>query len=254
MWSFLKSSMSCSEKEELKQNQKHFEKLMCIKPSINNKGLEIPYFLKNKSYLRELKRERERNINIINNMMENKLREVAKSPSKYSKEIITPKYCPAFDKQRFNFSTLERRRIILSENKSMYKRLNERKPVYSTKNLLKKSDFEKYIRNNISKKRFLPKVGLKMCTFREFKSNLLRETRRLNENSNYLNDLNLSENIYKPYISSKQNKINNQLCFSFNNNNYLSDRDSASYKTPKSNNQIIKNMKKVKDIRIKIII
>jgi hypothetical protein len=186
--------------------------------------------------------------------MENKLREVAKSPSKYSKEIITPKYCPAFDKQRFNFSTLERRRIILSENKSMYKRLNERKPVYSTKNLLKKSDFEKYIRNNISKKRFLPKVGLKMCTFREFKSNLLRETRRLNENSNYLNDLNLSENIYKPYISSKQNKTNNQLCFSFNNNNCLSDRDSASYKTPKSSNETSKNMKKVKDISIKIII
>ena len=44
------------------------------------------------------------------------------------------------------------------------------------------------------------------------------------------------------------------LIINKNINSCFSDRDSVSYKTPKSNNQISNNIKKVKDISIKIII
>ena len=162
MWSLLNNNIYCAEKEQLKVNQIHFEKLLCTKSKINNKGIKTPFFLKNKSYIRELARTRAAKINAINNLMNRKLKLVARTPSRYSREINTPKYCPAFDKLRFNFDRIERDRKIKSENLSFYSRFKERKPTYSTKNFLKKSEYEKHIRSNIARSTELQRFSLKL--------------------------------------------------------------------------------------------
>ena len=231
MWSLLKNNFSCAEIETFKENQKHFEKLINIKSTINTRASKVPHFLKNKSYLREINRTKERNINIINNLMNNKLRSVSKSPSLYSKKLNNPKYCPAFDKQRFNFSRIEREKIISKENESFYKRFTERKPTYSTKKLLKKSDFEKYIKSNISRTKFLPKINLQMCTFREFKSNLFEETLRLKKLKNkWINENKLLDNSATVNVENTK-YINNPLSLSLSANNNLLKKDIYEQKT-----------------------
>lgn len=226
MWSLLNNNIYCAEKEQLKVNQIHFEKLLNTKARLNNKPSEIPFFLKNKSYLRELMRTRDSKINYINNMMNKKLEFVSKSPSRYSRFINSPKYCPALDKQRFNYARIERDREIASENKSMYKRFKEKKPTYSTKILLKKSENLEHIRNNISKGRHVQKFSLKLCTFREFKTNLMRESSKLRGKKIGLNETNLSNsNLYKANSLEFPNSFNNELNFSSDNNNTLSIRN-----------------------------
>ena len=44
MWSLLNNNIYCAEKEQLKVNQIHFEKLLCTKSKINNKGIKTPFF------------------------------------------------------------------------------------------------------------------------------------------------------------------------------------------------------------------
>lgn len=249
MWSLLNNNIYCAEKEQLRNNQIHFEKLLCTKARVNNKGNEMPFFLKNKSYLRELIRTRERTINVINNMMNKKLKSVAKSPSSYSKYISTPKYCPAFDRKRFNFSRVEQERKIYSENKSFYKRFMERKPTYSTKNLLKKSNYEQNIRNSISRGRYLQKFSLKLCTYREFKSNLMKMSSYLRDKIESLNDTCLSDNCLKTNSIEYSNSFNNDLYFSSNNNNSLS-MNNFYNKKPKFKIQY--DRKEINGIKLKI--
>ena len=124
--------------------------------------------------------------------MYNKLYYAANCTSPYSKYKNIPKYCPAFDKRKYTYSRVERERIISTENQSFYKRFSRSKSNYPITNFLKKSKYEDYIRHNISRTRFLPKVTLKLCTFKEFKSNLMKETSKIRDNSQTLNEANIS--------------------------------------------------------------
>ena len=225
MWSLLNNNIYCAEKEKLKVNQIHFEKLLSSKSRIDNKPKEVPFFLKNKSYLRELIKTRDSKIKAINNLMNIKLKSVANSPSLYSKDINTPKYCPAFDIQKYNLARIERERKIKLENQSYYKRFKEKKPTYSTKNLLKKAEYQEHIKNNISRGRHIHKLSLKLCTFREFKSNLFEESSKIREKHKLLNETNLSNNFYKSNPLEYQNSFNNKLNFSSDNYNSLSIRN-----------------------------
>ena len=232
MWSLLNNNIYCAEKEQLKVNQIHFEKLLNTKARLDNKPSEIPFFLKNKSYLKELIRTRDTKINYINNMMNKKLKFVSKSPSQYSSFINSPKYCPALDKQRFNFARIEREREIHSENISLYKRFKEKKPTYSTKIFLKKSENLERIKNNISKGRHIQKFSLKLCTFREFKTNLMRESSKLRGKMKSLNETSLSNNnLYNTKSLEYPNSFNNVLNFSSDNNNSLSIRNLGNKKS-----------------------
>ena len=192
MWSLLINNYSCNEKDILRTSQIHFEKLLSAKSNINNKVPKIPIFMKNKIYLKQFIKAKERKINIGNNIMYNKLYYAANCTSPYSKYKNIPKYCPAFDKRKYTYSRVERERIISTENQSFYKRFSRSKSNYPITNFLKKSKYEDYIRHNISRTRFLPKVTLKLCTFKEFKSNLLKETSKIRDNSQTLNEANIS--------------------------------------------------------------
>ena len=251
MWNLLKNNFSCSEIEAFKENKIHLEKLISIKSNINNKANEVPLFLKNKTYLRELKRNKERNINLINNLMDNKLKSVSKSPSIYSKKLNNPKYCPAFDKRRFNFSKIERERQISTENKSFYKRFNERKATYSTKKLLKKSYFEDYLKSNISKKKFLPKINLQMCTFKEFKSHLFEQTQRLRKlKTKWLNETKLPDKSRTINVENSKS-INNPLSLSLSFNNNLRKKDIYEHLKDKKFNYLKNKAENVKHIKTK---
>ena len=180
MWSIINNNFICSEKELLRVNKIHLEKLLNMKSDLNTKGPVTPFFLKNKSYLREIHRTREYKRNNDNNIIFKKLIFMSTSPSPYSKHNI-PKYCPAFDKQRFNFNKIERELNIYNDNISFYKRFSAKKSNYSANKYFKKNDYENIIKHNISKSKFLPQVSLKMCTYRQFKSNLLKESNKIKE-------------------------------------------------------------------------
>ena len=220
MWNLLRNNHYCDEKEILRTSQIHLEKLLNTKSNIINNSPITPLFLKNKSYLRELVRTRQRNININNNIMYKKLNFVSKSPSNYSKCKNIPKYCPAFDKRKFNFSRKEKERTISYENKSFYDRFINRKPTYSTKKLLQQSFYTDYIMQNISRKRFLPNVPLKLCTFREFKSNLMKESCKICDMNSFLNNGKISNSHTIEY-----NHFNNQNYADSNINNNFSKTD-----------------------------
>lgn len=215
MWNLLVNNYFCNEKDILRSSQIHFEKLLNTKSNINDKGPLIPLFLKNKLYLRQLLQAKARKLKNGNNLMYNKLNSAAISTSPYSKCKNIPKYCPAFDKRKYNYSRIERERTISSENKSFYKRFSKRKSHYPKTNFLIQSEYEEYLRHNISRTKYLPKVTLKLCTFKEFKSNLINETSKYKCNSSNLSKINnISKTIDNINKINKTNHVN-----SFNNNN-----------------------------------
>ena len=230
MWNTINNNFICSEKELLRVNKIHLEKLLNTKSELNSKASETPYFLKNKSYLREFIRARELKRNNDNNIMLKRLIFMATTPSPYSK-YNTPKYCPAFDKQRFNFDKIEREVNIYNDNISFYKRFSKKKSYYSAKRFFIKNDYENMIKHNISKSKFLPKIALKLCTYRQFKSNLLKESDRIKEsiktllktnkefNKNYR--LNKSKSVYN-LLHNKKYKILENLRYNDKNFNNIS--------------------------------
>ena len=240
MWSLINNNFICSELELFRVNKIHLEKLLNMKSSLNNKGPETPYFLKNKSYLRELIRSNELKRNYANNIIYKKLMHMANSPSPYSRSNI-PKYCPAFDKQRFNFDKIEREVNIYNDNVSFYKRFSAKKSTYSTYTF---NDFKKY---DISKSKFLPQIALKMCTYRQFKSNLLKESNKIKERNKNLGKKNRFRNIILKLNRSKSlNDLINKKKYNFENLRYFdnnNNNNNKSFKNKSVNNNILLNSK-----------
>jgi len=181
MWNLINNNYICNEKDILRSHKIHLENLLNKKSCLNNKGPEIPYFLKNKLSLRELIRSNQSRINNDNHIMYKKLMYMAHNPSPYSKYTNIPKYCPALDKQRFNYSKIERDNNIYNENESFFKRFSSKKSIYSNKKFLKQSEYENYLKSIISNSRFLPDIPLRLVTFRKFKSNLLKQTKKIRD-------------------------------------------------------------------------
>ena len=120
MWSLLINNHSTNEHDILRASQIHLEKLLSTKSHINNKGPKVPFFMKNKIYLKQFIKANERKINFGNNIMYNKLFWAANCISPYSKYKNIPKYCAAFDKKKFTYSKIERERTISAENQTFY--------------------------------------------------------------------------------------------------------------------------------------
>ena len=229
MWNLISNNFYCNEKEILRTSQIHLEKLLNIRANIDNKGPETPFFLRNKLHLKQNLKEKKRKIVIGNNIIYRRLSSVKNICSPYSKSRNFPKYCPAFDKMKFNFNRKEKQRIISSENSSFYKRFSQNRSFYPFLSFMKKSEYEEYIRHNISKTKFLPKVSLKLCTFKEFKQHFMREYPMLNEkdNSLYHNNINkslLSDNakaVSDNKTNNKKIRLNNTFNKEINENNQL---------------------------------
>ena len=238
MWHLLINNNLCNEKEILRTNKIHLEKLFNVKSNINNKEPITPLFFKKKLYLRELIRSKKSKIKKGNDIMYKKLNSVANCSSPYSKNRNIPKYYPAFNANKNNFSRIQREKTISLENKSFYERFAKRKSNYPIKDFLKKSIYEEYIKYNISKTKFLPKVTLKLCTFKEFRSNLMKEINKFKVNSENTKEINISN-----ISNSKRFKKNLSNINLVNyNNNFQSDL----YKKVICSNKKLKRCQSVK--------
>ena len=76
MWNKLRNNFLCDEKEALRINQIHLEKLINTKTHIDNKRPITPLFFRNKTILKESIREKERKINLGNNIIYTRLSSV----------------------------------------------------------------------------------------------------------------------------------------------------------------------------------
>ena len=230
MWHLLINNYFCNEKEILRTNKIHLEKLFNTKSSINNNGPTTPTFLKRKLYLKELIRSKDRKISIGNNIMYKKLNSVANCASPYSKYKSIPKYYSAFYKSKNNFSKMQREKTISLENRSFYNRFAKNKSSYPIIDFYKKSIYEDYIRHNISRTKYLPKVTLKLCTFKEFKSNLMKEINNIKAKSENIKEINTSNLSNAKKI--KNNCSNAQLLnFNKGNNKILKRCQSVKYRS-----------------------
>ena len=239
MWNLINNNFICSEKDILRNHKIYLENLLHKKSYINNKGPETPYFLKNKISLKGLIKDNDTKINNDNHILHKKLMLTLSSPSLYSKCNNLPKYCPAFDKQRFNFDKIERDINIYNDNTKFYKRFSSKQSIYSSKKFFKKNEYEKYLKKNISYSKFLPNIPLRLCTFKQYKLNLINEMKKIKGNKKNRNEFKKSNNrnkfLFKSnssdniYMNKNKNKIN--LIEYIKNNNFLN----------KSNNNLSTN-------------
>ena len=247
MWNKLRNNFLCDEKEVLRISQIHLEKLINIKTHIDNKRPITPLFFRNKTILKESNRKKEREINFGNNIIYTRLSSVKNILSPYSKSRNIPKYCPAFDKKKFDFAKKEKQRTISSENFSFFKRFIKRKSFYPFLNFMKKSKYDEYIKNNISKAKFLPKISLKLCTFKELKKKLMRANTIFNENSRYICKINLTnkENISNDKAKKKKIHLNN----TFNKENSKINKWFDDGIKKKNSNYLFHNLKRAHSVK-----
>ena len=111
MWRFRKNNLLVNEKDKLFVHKVHLERLLHAKTHIENKGPEIPYFMKNKLSKKEIMRVKEKKRCYENGIIFSRLLEINNALSPYSKSN-KPAYCPAFDKKKHNFDKKEKLKAI----------------------------------------------------------------------------------------------------------------------------------------------
>lgn len=226
MWRIRKNNLLVNEKDKLFVHKVHLERLLHAKTHIQNKGPDIPYFMRNNLSKREIMRVKERKRCYENSIIFSRLLEINKTFSPYSK-IHKPKYCPAFDKKRHYFDKIEKQRDIYNHNQFLFNRLVNEKSFYPTKLLFKVNDYENYIRGNIKRQHY-DNPNIKFASFNQFKKNIIR-----NYNYKRSNSLQMS----RPTITSRNDGLIPD------NNNYSNDNNGIEYN--KSYNNIIrKDIKK----------
>jgi len=171
MWKFRKNNLLINEKDKLFVHRVHLERLLHTKTHIQNKGPDMPYFMKNKLSKKEILRVKNRQKNYENSIIFSRLLEINNALSPYSK-YNAPKYCPAFDKSRHNFSKLEKLERLCKQNRFLFNRFINEKSFYPTKRLLEVSDYENYLRGNI-RRQHLDNPNLNFVTFKQFKMNII---------------------------------------------------------------------------------
>lgn len=170
MWRFRKNNLIINDKDNLFVHKVHLERLLYAKPHIQNKGPEIPYFMKYKLSQKELLKVKERKRCYENGIIFYRLLEIDKSASPYSIKN-QPAYCPAFDKKKHYFDKLEKLRDLTKENQFLFSRLVSERSYYPSKHHFNINDFEIYLRNNIKRTR-MDNPNIKFATFTEFRRNL----------------------------------------------------------------------------------
>ena len=199
MWRFRKNNLLVNEKDKLFVHKVHLERLLHAKTHIQNKGPEIPYFMKNKLSKREILRVREKKRCYENSIIFSRLLEINNALSPYSKSN-QPVYCPAFDKKKHNFEKLEKQKAIYKHNQFLFNRLISEKPFYPTQRLFEISDFENYLRGNI-RRQHIANPNIRFATFKQFKKNIVRNYKLKRCNS---------AKIFRPTLVSRNDGIENE--------------------------------------------
>ena len=210
MWRVRKNNLLINNKDKLFVHRVHLERLLNAKTHIQNKGTETPYFMKNHLSNRELLRQKEWKRCHDNAQMFSRLMEINNSISEYSK-TYRPMYCASFDRKKYDFDKIERKRNIDKENTFLFWRLVREKPFYSTSQILSSTGFEAYLKEIIKRQR-TDNPNMFFVTFNQFKKNIKK---------NYKLKKNYSSDMLEPACLNSKTALNQTDFMSRNyNSNY----------------------------------
>ena len=225
MWKLMNNNLVINDKDKLYIHRIHLEKLLNAKSYIQNKGPDIPFFLKYNISNNELRRYKDRKRCYENAVIFSRLLDINNSISDYSK-TYRPSYCAAFDKKKYDFDKTERIRNISRENISLYSRLIKEKTHYPIKKFLNSSNYAIHLKDIIKRQRS-DNPNINFASFSQFKKNIIRDKKmnrsnsarmlrssyikKINKNLNESSDMNIINNYSYKRINSKKNNINNAI-------------------------------------------
>ena len=233
MWRFRKNNLLINEKDKLFVHKVHLERLLHAKTHIQNKGPEIPYFMKNKLSKKEILRVEEKKRCYENSIIFSRLLAINNSLSPYSKSNM-PIYCPAFDKKLHNFDKIEKKKAIIKHNQFLFNRLINEKAFYPSQHFFEVNDFENYLRSCIKRQHF-DNPNIRFATFKQYKKNIVRNYKLKRCNS---------AKMFRPLGQIKYEKEeskNNNFDFNWSKNNNINYSFGIKKRKDKRNNNISSN-------------
>ena len=132
------------------------------------------------------------------------MHELSTKPSPYSPCMNIPSRCPAFDRNAIEFKKRKNQSDITNSNKKLRKRFQSAKPTYNTKQMMKESSYNDYLKHNISN--FTINPNIKYATYNQFKKNLTIAIERETINPYYD-----SKHDVSCFTSINNNKDNNNF-------------------------------------------
>ena len=144
----------------------HLERLAQARKVINTKKPKIPSFLLKGIRNQGIAKEREIKIQYENRVLFNRMYEISKNFSPYSKNLNIPSRCPAYDLLAYH--RLKRNRIIKVENNKLYKRFNFAKPTLNSEKLNQEYQYNQYLESNISQNKNRVNPNLEFVDYEKF--------------------------------------------------------------------------------------
>ena len=149
MWNnILPANTKMNKFECLMVHKGHLERLAQARKVINTKKPKIPSFLLKGIRNQGIAKEREMKIQYENRVLFNRMYEISKNFSPYSKNLNIPSHCPAYE--LLSYHRLKKNRIIKVENNKLYKRFNFAKPTLTADKLNQEYEYNQYLESNIS--------------------------------------------------------------------------------------------------------
>ena len=218
MWKFRKNNLIINDQDKLLAHRIHLEKLLRAKPHIQNKGPEMPYFMKNKLSIKQFLKSKDRKRCYENAVIFSRLLKIDNSISDYGPQN-KPIYCAAFDRKKYNYEKYEKMRNTQRENSQLFTRLINQKTHYPIQNLLNAKFFEIHLKKHLLKQRF-DNPNINFATFCEFKKNIVKKLKNKKSRSvEYLDPSDFDEKDYfnSNCISKCDSELmdKNNCCFSY---------------------------------------
>ena len=144
----------------------HLERLAQARKVINTKKPKIPSFLLKGIRNQGIAKEREMKIQYENRVLFNRMYEINKHFSPYSKNLNIPSHCPAYE--LLSYHRLKKNRIIKVENNKLYKRFNFAKPTLTADKLNQEYEYNQYLESNISQNKNRVNPNLAFVDYEKF--------------------------------------------------------------------------------------
>ena len=144
----------------------HLERLAQARKVINTKNPKIPSFLLKGIRNQGITKEREMKIQYENRVLFNRMYEINKHFSPYSKNLNIPSHCPAYE--LLSYHRLKKNRIIKVENNKLYKRFNFAKPTLTADKLNQEYEYNQYLESNISQNKNRVNPNLAFVDYEKF--------------------------------------------------------------------------------------
>ena len=143
----------------------HLERLAQARKVINTKKPKIPSFLLKGIRNQGIAKEREMKIQYENRVLFNRMYEINKHFSPYSKNLNIPSHCPAYE--LLSYHRLKKNRIIKQEIIN-YKKFNFAKPTLTADKLNQEYEYNQYLESNISQNKNRVNPNLAFVDYEKF--------------------------------------------------------------------------------------